>query len=183
MFTDDILLRGKHATYTKRLAPRDIEENNNMKAFNRYIDVLMVGAVIGFITGKKEKTDRESEYKDDDARIFLNAIQNNHDSIDVVFRTIMLLDKVNDETEEDRINRAFRDDLNREFNDNHKKNKELFLDYARGGITYLYNKIFQDAVNQDDIISNINDFVADFNDEYILDKYADGEIDYESDIT
>ena len=44
MFENDYALFGKHATYVKFL-------KDEAKVFNRYIDVYMNGAIMGFCTG------------------------------------------------------------------------------------------------------------------------------------
>lgn len=87
-----------------------------------------------------------------------------------------------DKDEEERINRAFRDDLNRDKNNNHQKNMKLFNSYILGGISILYEEISQDALDREDLLSNIKEFVEDFNNDLILNKYEIEDIPYEADI-
>lgn len=46
MFEGDYTINGKHATYIKYLV-------NDVKAFDRYIDVYMTGAALGALNDKR----------------------------------------------------------------------------------------------------------------------------------
>lgn len=175
MFNSNKLIVGKHAYFIKELSPRD---NVELRVFDRYIDVYIIGAIIGYINGLKEDRDTESEFKAQTANIFLDAIQKERTKLEFIYRTIMLLDDGTDLSEDARVNRAFRDDLMAERNDNHKENMNLFNSYVRGGITFLYENLLSDAYNRDERISNIIDFVVDFNNDFIREIYTE-DIDYE----
>lgn len=182
MFTSDILLTGKHAYYTKVLAPRE-KENSYLKVFDRYIDVYMAGAIIGFINGKREETDRDSEYKDITASIMLDTIQTERSNLEVIYRTIMLLDSSNESNKNKSVDRAFRDDINEENATNHQENMDIYRSYVRGGISILYEKIGKSAVDRNELLYNMNSFVKDFYSNFVLDLPAKEEIDIDADIT
>lgn len=177
MFTKDITLTGKHAYYTKFLSPRnELEE----RIFDRYIDVYMSAAIIGFIYGEKEEKDKSSEYANEAANILLGAIQRERQNLLFIYRTIMLLEGKEKLTEEERIERAFKDDLYNDRTDKQQDNMELFISYVRGGISFLYKKVTENAVSKEERIANIKEFVEDFHNEFILEKHLE-DIDYEED--
>lgn len=159
MFTDDINLHGKHAQYVKDLAGLEV------KLFNRNIDVYMNAALVGLIYGKKEERDRHSQYKDISTNILASAINREKVHLDYVFRLMMLLDDTEKLTLEEKINRAFRDDSNRDVSDRHKQNMDLFNSYVLGGITMLYDKIIGEGINSEDFMRNSFEFIRDRNEE------------------
>lgn len=170
MFTDDIHLHGKHAQYVKELGDSEVG------LFSRYLDVFINGAIVGLIYGKKEYKDKESQYKDIQTNILASAINKERASLDYIYRLIMILDTSEDLSAEERINRAFRDDANRDVSDNHKKNLEFFKAYALGGITILYDKIIGDGIDFDDFMKNAHEFMKSRN-EVIQEGLADQLID------
>ncbi|AIY06810.1 hypothetical protein Plano_2845 [Planococcus sp. PAMC 21323] len=153
MFTDDIVLHGKHAQYVKELG------DSENKLFNRYLDVFMNSAVIGLIFDKREVRDKESQYKDTSISIFAAAINKEKANLDYIYRLIMLLDDSGNIDLEGRINRAFRDDANSDVSDRHQKNLELFKEYALGGITILYDKIIKEGITKEDFMKNSYEFM------------------------
>jgi len=176
---DDLLMHGKHAYYMQLLAPRD-KEQNATRLFNRYIDVYMIGAVVGYIYGVKEDRDNQSEYKTKTANIPLTTIRRERTNLMIIYRTIMLLDNKDETSEETRIDRAFKDDL---FDDRLKQkqiNDELFNSFVRGGISYLYEKLYNETLTIEDRIERIMNLVEEFHDDYYDKNYLE-EIDYEID--
>ena len=67
MFEGDYTINGKHATYIKYLV-------NDVKAFDRYIDVYMTGAALGALNDKRAKQDGST----DRARIYSDAFNTEH---------------------------------------------------------------------------------------------------------
>lgn len=179
MFNKEIIITGKHAYYMKFLSPQksSTEEYRN-RIFDRYMDVYMNAAVIGFIYGEKEEIDRTIDYKDAKASLFTDVVQKEKQNLLFIYRIIMLLENKKNTNEEERIERAFKDDSYSNRTDRKLENLELFNSYVRGGITYLYNKI--NAVSLEERIDNINEFVEDFQSEFILEKYLE-DIVYEED--
>lgn len=179
MFREDEKLYGKHAYYLQKLSPRS-KEYAKVKLFNRYIDVYMIGAVLGYINGIKEERDRTSEYKSEEANIPLTTILNEEDNIMMIYRTILLLENKDVMSEEERMERAFKDDLFEDRSESKKENDELFDSYVRGGISYLYEKLYNETLNLDDRIERIQKFVKEFHDEFYLEVHLE-DIDYEKD--
>lgn len=153
MFTDDIILNGKHAQYVKELG------SSENQLFNRFLDVFINAAVVGLIFDKRETRDKESEYKDTSVSIFAAAINKEKANLDYIYRLIMLLDDSEKMSLEGKINRAFRDDSNSDVSNKHQVNLELFKSYSLGGITILYDKIIKEGITKEDFMKNAYEFM------------------------
>lgn len=162
MFEADIKIRGRHATYAKQLAKH--QENTRVPIFNRIIDVYMVGAIMGFLHGRQASEDTTVK---DDASILASTVIGEKDKLQFIYRLIMLLDTTSGLTLEERIDRAFRDDTNKEAVAN---NLKLFHSYVYGGIEFLYEK-FDDCVTKDDYIDRIYEIVDRFKNDIDSNSY------------
>lgn len=163
MFENDCTLVGKHATYVKFL-------KDEAKVFNRYIDVYMNGAIMGFLYGRKAIRDNTST---DRARVYADAFANEKARCEFIFRLIMVLDETPGYTTEDRVNRAFRDDADGSDTEKNMKNMELFHSYVLGGIEVLYEQFTENCTTRDDYINRIYEVVNNFNEEIRGISYAD----------
>lgn len=150
MFDRDFQIRGKHATYAKHLVKH--KDNTGFPIFNRYIDIYMIGAIMGFLHGRQAFEDSTVK---DDVSILASTVIAEKDKLQFIYRLIMLLDTTSGLTLEERINRAFRDDTNKEAVAN---NMKLFHSYVCGGIEFLYEK-FEDCVTKDDYVDRIFEIV------------------------
>lgn len=97
MFEGDYTINGKHATYIKYLV-------NDVKAFDRYIDVYMTGAALGALNDKRAKQDGST----DRARIYSDAFNTEHVKCNELFKVVILNDTSKPWSEEDRINICFK---------------------------------------------------------------------------
>ena len=137
MFDQDHDIYGIHATYLKQLA--------NMQLFERYIDVYMTAAVVGALNKRKKTIEVEST---DRARIYADVFINEHVKCNEIFKTVILADKTEQWSNEEKINICFRyrdkkDDtalikVTDEELEKMKEAKALFNDYVLGGIEILY---------------------------------------------
>lgn len=182
MFKTDIKITGKHGYYVKALAPTKDQPDHSERIFARYIDVYMIGAVIGFIQNRKEESDTTSLNKESSytATIFYNVIAGEEQRLKLIYRTIMLLEKSDELNEEERIDRAFKDDVLDDRNENKKKNDDLFECYVRGGISYLYEELYNGTFSLNDRIERIKKMVDEFYEEFYLESYLK-DIEYEKD--
>ena len=151
MFESDYTLIGKHATYTKRL--------NEAGVFARYIDVYMNAAILGFLYGRKAERDHTSN---DRGRIYADAFIRERTCCIFIFQLIMLLEQTTGYSEEERVDRVFREMYSNE--DVEAKNLELFHQYVRGRIEYLH-EFFEDCSATHDYVSRMYDLVSDFKEE------------------
>ena len=76
------------------------------------------------------------------------------------FRLIMLLDKLYEADEDKRIDKAFR-----HIGEN-PEDEERFDNYVRGGVDVLYEKLIEGAIEPDDYINNLYEFVEEFQDRF-----------------
>lgn len=134
MFDETIELRGKHATFIKQLVLRPNERVVDWKPFERYIDVYMVGALVGLLN---ERRVDEDSTDNDSARIFAETFARERAKCEFLFQLVMLLADAND-SPHDRLDRAFRfDDASP---DRLSTNMALFHAYVRGGIEVLHDR-------------------------------------------
>jgi hypothetical protein len=155
MFENDYTFNGKHATYIKYLV-------DEAKLFERYIDVLMNGAVFGLLYNRTASRDRDSQ---DRARVYADAFANCREDCMFLYRLTMLLDKSGDFTEEQIINRAFRYDATGVDNEKLKANIELFYSYVLGGIEVLYETLTDGCTVEIDYIDKAFDKMKSFHEE------------------
>jgi hypothetical protein len=173
MFEGDYTIYGKHATYAKALKlgkeESDVEVGSETKEdlgiFYRIIDVYMVGAIVGFLHGRKAERDTTSN---DRVRVYAAAFGTEKLRCDFIYRLIMLLDETTGYNMEQRIDRAFRDDSkpdNAETKEVMKNNMDLFHSYVLGGIEVLQEMLRDDCVTKDDYINKIHEFTSNFKEE------------------
>ena len=152
MFEGDYTINGKHATYIKYLV-------NDVKAFDRYIDVYMTGAALGALNDKRAKQDGST----DRARVYSDAFNTEHVKCNELFKVVILNDTSKPWSEEDRINICFkyRDKMDANaippITEREVKMKkealDLFNEYVMGGIELLYESFSSSAmVSIDDTV-------------------------------
>lgn len=152
MFDGDYTIYGDHASKIKYLV-------NDAKAFKRYIDVYMAGAVMGALHERRSKHTDSS----DRARIYADAFTGEQARCKELFRTIILTDTSKPWTPEERINICFRyrdhEDKNavppisREEISMMKEAMSLFHEYVLGGIELLYDRFSSSAaIDIDDAV-------------------------------
>jgi hypothetical protein len=96
-------------------------------------------------------------------KIFSDAFSNNRRNVETVYRLVLLSEK-NDLSNDEKINRAFKSDADPEMS---KANLNLFHSYMRGGIDWLYERIFDNSATiEDDYIANLLEMVEEFSEEY-----------------
>ncbi len=152
MFEGDYTINGIHATHIKYLV-------SEVKAFDRYIDVYMAGAVLGVLHVKRAKqgggTDR--------ARIYSDAFHTEHVKCNELFKVVILSDTSKAWSEEERINICFkyRDKMDEraippitiEEVEIMKEALDLFNEYAMGGVELLYDNFSSSStVSIDDTV-------------------------------
>lgn len=163
MFDKNISIRGIHASYLKSLCKGSPEknsaekENNEFRVFNRYLDAYMVAPLIGCYYNRKGKIDTENS--NDEASMNANILIRNQEELMKIYRTIVLVDKSSNYSDEERINRAFKGDLDDKISD---ENMKLFTEYFLGGLEILYDKFIQSCTTTDDYLDQMFDYVDTF---------------------
>ena len=153
MFDTNILIKGKHATYVKFLSEKtkllgEGTSKNGAGIFKRYVDTLLIAPIFGIIKNIKADEDKSS---DDRANILAEQIIREKSNLEFVFRLVMLNDNSNGYNADEKINWIFRE--NGDF--------ELFMQYVRGGLEYLYEYFTDGATIKDDYYEKITTLIED----------------------
>lgn len=152
MFEGDYTINGIHATYIKYLV-------NEVKAFERYIDVYMTAAAIGVLNNRRAKQGGTT----DRARIYSDAFHTEHVKCNELFKIVILNDTSKMWTDEERVNICFkyRDKMDERAIppisvyevEVMKEALDLFNEYVMGGIELLYENFSSNVtVSIDDTV-------------------------------
>ncbi len=162
MFETNILIKGKHATYVKFLSDKtkflgEGNSKNGAGIFKRYVDTLLIAPLFGVMNNLRAEEDKSS---DDKANILAEQVVKEKNNLEFVFNLVMLNDTSKGKNADEKINWIFRE--NGDF--------DLFMQYVRGGLEFLYNYFTDGATTKDDyyekIISIIDEIQLDFNGNY-----------------
>jgi len=164
MFRNDYILKGRHATYAKLLCEstqiRQGSKENIIGVFRYGIDLFQVAPLIGVSYNKRAEIDTKSN---DKYTIQANAVINQQENLETIYRLVMLSEKSSDLTNDEKVHRAFKED---EHEEKSKLNMNLFDEYVRGGIDWLYERFDGCGTSQetylDEIPRIVNDFYIDF---------------------
>lgn len=176
MFENLITIHGKHAYYVNKLTKIELNNDKKLSIFERNLDVYLAAPVVGYINGRKEP-EEIGNYKDITAKISVEQLVREDKNLEMIFRTIMLLDESKGADEEAEIIRAFKDDSTSEFTERHTENMEVFNSYVRGGISILYEALVANAAVKDDYLKNIYNYAQMFNIE--IDGVSDEDLETE----
>lgn len=155
MFTSDIFVRGKHATYLKYLSKKTEKNDRKEKVagvFERAIDVYMTAPIIGLVYGlRRDEVDPNS----DAVKIFAETVNREQLNLVSIYRTVLLVDNSRGLTADEKIEQAFKTPDTTE-------NMKIFNAYLRGGIEWLYEQITTGAVTRDEYLAKIYEIVGNF---------------------
>ncbi|MEG0834522.1 MAG: hypothetical protein RR413_03665 [Christensenellaceae bacterium] len=169
MFDKDYQIRGKHATYWKSLAKTPgnaVEISNNFKVFDNYLYVYMLAPIIGIMNNRKGFIDAADPNKDTAG--MLAAVQiKNQSKLKYIYRLVVLLDDSATLTQDERINRAFREENN---DISILEGMKTFESYFLGGLEILYETFVNSCTTDDDYINKIFEFVSGFKCEQDIDE-------------
>ncbi len=157
MFTTNYRVEGKHATYIKFLNAftRNLDKEANVAGiFDIAVNVYLVAPLIGAAYNLRAQVDRQSE---DSLNILADQILKRQDKFETVYRLVMLSEKSANYTADERIERAFKDD---EIPEKSNANMDLFHEYMRGGVEWLYDHITEGASTQNDYLEKVKDVVS-----------------------
>ncbi len=156
MFSSDYRLLGKHATYVKFLNAytRNLDKNVEVAGiFSIAVDVYMIAPLIGAAYNRRSPVDNTV---DDSLNILASQIVSRQTQFDNVYRLVMLSEKSVDLSADERISRAFKED---EVSEKVQNNMELFHEYMRGGIEWLYEHISEEASTKDEYLEKVRELV------------------------
>lgn len=162
MFDSNILIKGKHASYVKFLSEKtkflgEGTAKNGAGLFKRFVDLLLIAPLFGVLYNMRAEEDKSSE---DKANIMAEQIIKEKSNLDFVFKIVMLNDKTKGYNADEKINWIFRED----------GDFDLFMQYVRGGLEYIYNYFTDGASTKDDyyekVISLIDEVQLEYNGNY-----------------
>ena len=144
MFDKEYSFRGKHAEYVVKLTAE--YDDKHHKLFNTNYDVYAIAPIIGFLYQRKAELNKTG----DATKIFPDKL------------IIMLLDEKHEADFNERINKAFR------YYGQEKSapDEELYENYVRGGVEVLYEKLIEPARSSEDYLTNLYDFIEEFDERY-----------------
>lgn len=155
MFDKEYSFRGMHAEKVIKLTAKFDRDN---QLFARNLDVYMVAPVIGFLYGRKADLDKGAET----TKIFPDILMREQPNLKFNYRLIMLLDKENESSFDERVNKAFR----YYGSEKAQGDEQLYEQYVRGGVDILYEKLIETATNSEDYLKNLYDFMEEFDQRY-----------------
>ena len=158
MFNKEYSFWGTHAQKVEMLTST-INDADVFVLFNRNVDVYMVAPIVGFLYNSRADLDKKDNME---KKIALSQISPNIKELEYNYRIIMLLDKEYTPDITQRIDKAFR-----HYNTDKAIEDEMrYESYVRGGIDVLYKKVYENANNDNECISNLHDFLEEYNDRY-----------------
>lgn len=162
MFDSDYKIKGTHATSVKYLSKKTTQNDNSAKSigiFSSAVEIYKIAGLIGITTQRMSNENNDTQ---EDITIFAAAMINHKEELDLAFRLVMLCDDTSGLTADEKIERAFAQDENKE---KLMANMNLFNAYVRGGIEWLYESITNGVTNSEDIeqyMRNIKALIEDF---------------------
>ncbi len=156
MFDKPYMIKGKHATYARFLSATTARLDKGAKVagiFGTTVEMYVVAPLIGAAYNRRVDEDNSSS---DSYTIFGDAIIKQQENLDAVYRLIMLVDDSQKLSNDEKIARAFKED---EIPDKVSQNLELFHQYMRGGIEWLYEQTTDGATTKEDYLAKIDEIV------------------------
>lgn len=140
---DSFSFHGKYARYAEAMWNQSIIGENDK--FERLVDLYAVSAIIGLRTERRRKDDIDKTRK---RTVQLEQIAHEYDRFKTIMQVILLVDDSREMSPEEKVRIAF--DQNPKTELRYTEDMELFNDYARGGLEYLYNKLVTRTTTPDD---------------------------------
>jgi len=159
MFDKDYRLVGKHAIYVKFLNAytRNLDKDAKVAGlFANAVDVYMIAPLIGVAYNIRSPVDTSS---DESLNILAGQIVKRQEQFDTVYRLVMLSEKSVDLSADERIERAFKTD---ELPEKVAVNMDLFHEYMRGGVEWLYEQVNEGAILPEDYLEKIKTIVESY---------------------
>lgn len=158
MFESNIIIKGKHAGYLKFLSEKtkllgESNMKNGVNIFKRFVDTLMIAPLVGAIKGLRAPEDKES---DDKAQILADQLIRESENLRFIYRLVILTDTSKGYDPDTKIKVVFKEE----------GDFDLFMDYVRGGIEYLYDFFTDGATLKADYYDRMGQLISDIEMEY-----------------
>lgn len=165
MFNKPFILKGKHATYIRFLsAQTKVNDKNAKGAFviKTAVDIYNIAPLIGVAYNKKSDEDTNST---DSYTIFGDAMIQHQSNLEVAYRLVMLAENTSDLSNDEKISRAFKED---EQPEKMVQNLELFHQYMRGGIEWLYEHFTDGATTKEDYLEKVFEITSLYKEDFSI---------------
>ncbi|NBK00018.1 hypothetical protein D5282_22720 [bacterium 1xD8-48] len=162
MFGKQYRFKGIHALRVDQLTSV-FDAASKAKLFERNIDVYINAPLIGFLYGRRAEIDNTKNPETNqiyDESVMGDKVIEFQEELMFNFRLIMLLDKLYEPDDDKRIDNAFR------YPGENPEDVERFDSYVRGGVDVLYEKLIEGAVNSEDYINNLFEFIEEFQERF-----------------
>lgn len=160
LFEKEYSFRGSHAEKVIKLTAQ-FDNNSSSRLFNRNIDVYIIAPLIGFLYGRKSEQDKSSN---DTTKIFPGQLFGEQTVLKYNYQLIILLDKRNESSFEERLNKAFR-----YYGNNTEQtiaDEQLYEQYVLGGVDLLFEKLIEGSTTPQDYTQKLYDFMEEFDERY-----------------
>lgn len=169
MFDANLKFIGRHAQEIRELAPSKLaggQAQQDQTIFSRYVDVLPVAVVLGFLCHRHSGVDDTPGASAATTNILLEQVNQVRGSLEFAYRLILLLHDKEHLPLQTRMDRAFRYDSDAE---KRATGDAIFFDYMRGGIDLLYENLLAGASSTEEDVKNLYEFVREIHDLYVKD--------------
>lgn len=141
MFDKQLRITGSHARYISELK-QEREEFGETGFFSRYLDIYTLAPLVGFLYQRKGKKNEVVRIADKDCTrsVMLEEVLQGRPRLEFAYRLILLLDAEHEPDVEARIDKAFRTEPGKNWED-----EQLFDAYMLGGIEVLYEQLVDPA--------------------------------------
>lgn len=163
MLDNTYTFKGFHANVVTQLTS-EIDSETHFALFKRNVDVFILAPIVGLLYGTMDERDKTGQVVvDNEKKINVETLIKEEYILKYNYTLIMLLHDKDKLSIEERLNRAFRYSKG---SSERAKCDEIFEGYLLGGIKILKDKLLTDAVNVDDYINNMFNFISEYNDRY-----------------
>lgn len=153
MFNEKVFY-GKHAEYVEFLCKDRGQINpNGINLFQTKIELYILAPLIGLIYNRKSNVDNSTNSK---YTIQLQQVKNYESDLEYVYRMIMLLDDKHNLSYEERLDRAFRYDKDKE---KLQHNMKIFDRYVLGGIEVIYEQFEDSLGDREQLLFDLMEFL------------------------
>lgn len=154
IFLEDYYFHGKQADMAKELSEVPIDKESGAKIFRTTVDLYAACAIVGFFFDKKAQVTKGEQTR----AILQNAFSSRYDILEFIYKLVLLYSN-EFATDEERIDRAFRDPKTDE-------NYDLFNSYVLGGLEEIYKNIYLEKnVRFIDFLQSTNEFLKKFDED------------------
>lgn len=159
IFEKDIIFSGKHGYYMSLLCGEGME-----KVFARNIDLFMVAPLIGYTKGWFEEPEKIEQEPDIKRTINTSQLISESRALEAIYQLVTLCDQTSKHSVEEKVNLAFRipHSVNAEDKEKQAEAIEVFMKYCRGGISYIYQEVKNEAFNFSDELENMRKLIKDY---------------------